>query len=46
MRLDLSLGEGLDGDGEEVIGVGSGCEIQGMDELLGNELSLSHMFTL
>ena len=26
VRLDLGLGEGLDGDGEEVIGVVSGCE--------------------
>ena len=28
VRLDLSLGEGLDGDGEEVNGVVSGCEMK------------------
>ena len=27
VRLDLGYGEGLDGDGEEVIGVVLGCEI-------------------
>ena len=27
MGFDLGLGEGLDGDGEEVIGVVSGCKI-------------------
>ena len=27
VRMDLGLGEGLDGDDEEVIGVVSGCEI-------------------
>ena len=27
MRLDLSNGGGLDGDGEEVVGVASGCEM-------------------
>ena len=27
LMLDLGLGEGLDGDGEEVIGVVSGCEM-------------------
>ena len=26
VRLDLGLGEGLDGDDEEVVGVVSGCE--------------------
>ena len=28
VRLDLGLGGGLVGDGEEVIGVGSGCEME------------------
>ena len=27
VRLDLSSGGGLDGDGEEVVGVVSGCKI-------------------
>ena len=27
LRLDLSLGKGLDGDDEEVVGVVSGCEM-------------------
>ena len=28
VRLDLGLGAGLDGDGEEVVGVVSGCEME------------------